>query len=96
MKEITIEDIEYVCELARLELSQEEKEHLTPQLKDIIKYVEKLNELNTEKVEPTSHVLPLKNVMRPDKLAQSLDRQDVLEMAPKANDGTFRVPRVIE
>lgn len=96
MKEITIEDIEYVCELARLELSLEEKQHLTPQLKDIIKYIEKLNELNTEDIEPTSHVLPLKNVMRPDKLADSLDQHDVLDMAPKANEGTFRVPRVIE
>ena len=96
MKEITVEDIEYVCELARLELSPGEKQHLTSQLKDIIKYIEKLNELDTEKVEPTSHVLPLRNVMRPDKLAKSLDQQDVLEMAPKANEGTFRVPRVIE
>ena len=96
MKEITVEDIEYVCELARLELSPGEKQHLTSQLKDIIKYVEKLNELDTEKVEPTSHVLPLRNVMRPDKLAKSLDRQDVLDMAPKAGEGTFRVPRVIE
>jgi len=96
MKEITVEDIEYVCELARLELTDQEKQHLTPQLKDIIKYVEKLNELDTENVEPTSHVLPLKNVLRHDKLAESLDQQEVLDMAPKAHDGTFRVARVIE
>ena len=96
MKEITTKDIEYVAGLARLYLTDEEKKVLTPQLKDIVSYVEKLGELNTENIEPTAHILPLKNVLRPDIRKQSLDQQDALEMAPKKQDGMFRVPRVIE
>ena len=96
MSEITVKDIEYVCELARLRLTDEEKRHLTPQLKDIIGYVEKLGELDTENVEPTAHVLPLKNVLRADEVKDSLEQEQVLEIAPKSSAGTIRVPPVIE
>ena len=63
---ITIKDVEHVANLARLELTEEEKEQFTGQLNAILKYAEKLNELNTDDVEPTSHVLPITNVMRED------------------------------
>ena len=96
MKEITVKDIEYVAELARLDLTGEEKKLLTPQLKDILGYVEKLNQLDTANVEPTAHILPLKNVLRHDERKKSLDQGEVMDMAPKKQDGMFRVPRVIE
>ena len=96
MKEITVKEIEYIAELARLHLTDEEKKLITPQLQDILSYVEKLNELDTAGVEPTAHILPLKNVWRPDERKKSLDQQKVPEMAPKKQEGMFRVPRVIE
>jgi len=96
MKEITIRDIEYIAELARLYLTDEEKKLITPQLKDILSYVEKLNQLDTAGVEPTAHILPLKNVWRSDERKESLDQQHVLDMAPKKKDSMFRVPRIIE
>jgi len=61
---ISIQDVEHVAKLARLELRQEEKETFTGQLNAILKYMDKLNELDTSNVQPTSHVLPLVNVMR--------------------------------
>ena len=96
MKEITVKDIEYVAELARLDLTDEEKKLLTPQLKDILGYVEKLNQLDTDKIVPTSHILSLKNVLRHDESKKSLDQGKVMDMAPKKQDGMFRVPRIIE
>ena len=96
MKEITVKDIEYVAELARLDLTDEEKKLLTPQLKDILGYVEKLSQLDTDKIVPTSHILSLKNVLRHDQRKKSLDQGEVMDMAPKKQDGMFRVPRIIE
>jgi aspartyl-tRNA(Asn)/glutamyl-tRNA(Gln) amidotransferase subunit C len=96
MKEITVDDVEYAARLARLELTEDEKESMTAQVRDILNYVAKLNELNTDKVEPTAHVLPIKNVWRPDQSAESLKADDVLKIAPKARDGMLRIPRVLE
>jgi len=96
MKEITVEDVEYAARLAKLELSEEEKRSMTSQLRDVLRYVAKLNELNTDDVEPTAHVLPIKNVWRPDVREESLPQEKVLGIAPKARDGQHRVPRVVE
>jgi aspartyl-tRNA(Asn)/glutamyl-tRNA(Gln) amidotransferase subunit C len=96
MKEITVEDVEYAARLARLELTEEEKRSMTSQVRDVLRYVAKLNELNTDDVEPTAHVLPLKNVWRADKREESLDQEKVISIAPKARDGMLRVPRVVE
>ena len=96
MKEIGIEDVEHVAMLARLELSDDEKQAMTSQLRDILRYVEKLNELDTESVEPTAHILPVRNVTRPDELRPSLDPEAVLQNAPKRTGALFRVPRVVE
>jgi len=96
MKDITVEDVDYAARLAKLDLSEEEKSSMTSQLRDILRYVAKLNELNTDDVEPTAHVLPLKNVWRPDRREASLNREKLLNIAPKAHEGQVRVPRVLE
>ncbi|MCX6353653.1 MAG: Asp-tRNA(Asn)/Glu-tRNA(Gln) amidotransferase subunit GatC [Candidatus Aureabacteria bacterium] len=93
---ITRKDVEYVARLARIQLSEEEKEQFTAQLTRIVEYVAKLKELDTENVEPTAHVLPLRNVMRPDEVRPSIDRDSVLKLAPKAAEGFYKVPQVIE
>jgi aspartyl-tRNA(Asn)/glutamyl-tRNA(Gln) amidotransferase subunit C len=96
MKEISIQDVEHVAVLARLELSDEEKRAMTAQLRDVLRYVEKLNELDTARIEPTAHILPVRNVLRPDELRPSLDPDDVLVNAPKRTGTLFQVPRVVE
>jgi aspartyl-tRNA(Asn)/glutamyl-tRNA(Gln) amidotransferase subunit C len=89
-------DIDHVALLARLRLSDEEKNLFSGQLGDILKYIDKLNELDTSKVEPTAHILPVKNVFREDKPRPSLPRDEVLANAPDAADGFYRVPRIID
>ncbi|WP_201008391.1 Asp-tRNA(Asn)/Glu-tRNA(Gln) amidotransferase subunit GatC [Paenibacillus glycanilyticus] len=93
---ITIKDVEHVANLARLELSNEEKEQFTEQLNAILKYAEKLDSLDTDNVEPTSHVLPITNVMREDITRESLPIEKVLLNAPDEEDGQIKVPAVLE
>lgn len=93
---ITTNDVQHVANLARLALTDEEKETFTGQLNAILKYAEKLNELNTDGVEPTSHVLPLANVMRADEVRESLPIEAVLRNAPDEEDGQIKVPAVLE
>ncbi|AZN43194.1 MULTISPECIES: Asp-tRNA(Asn)/Glu-tRNA(Gln) amidotransferase subunit GatC [Paenibacillus] len=93
---ITIKDVEHVANLARLELSEQEKEQFNGQLNAILKYAEKLNELNTDDVEPTSHVLPVYNVMRDDVIKPSVSNETALRNAPDEDDGQFKVPAVLE
>ncbi|RJE82619.1 Asp-tRNA(Asn)/Glu-tRNA(Gln) amidotransferase subunit GatC [Paenibacillus sp. 1011MAR3C5] len=93
---ITLKDVEHVANLARLDLSDAEKAQFTEQLNAILKYAEKLNELDTEGVEPTSHVLPITNVMRDDVKKESLPIEKVLLNAPDEEDGQFKVPAVLE
>lgn len=93
---ITLKDVEHVANLARLDLSDAEKAQFTEQLNAILKYAEKLNELDTDGVEPTSHVLPITNVMREDVKKESLPIEKVLLNAPDEEDGQFKVPAVLE
>jgi aspartyl-tRNA(Asn)/glutamyl-tRNA(Gln) amidotransferase subunit C len=93
---ITREDVEHVAELARLELTAAEKEQFIAQLNSILTYIEKLSELNTAGVEPTSHVLPMSNVFRDDEVRPSLDRDRALQNAPQQSHFFFKVPRIIE
>ena len=93
---ITVKDVQYVANLARLELTDEELGNLTKQLDGILTYMNKLNELDTEGIEPLSHVLPLKNVYREDKVTSSLPVEEVLKNAPCREGGFFKVPKVIE
>lgn len=93
---ITREDVEHVAELARLALTSVEKEQFVIQLNDILTYFEKLNGLDTGDVEPTSHVIPMSNVLRDDEERPSLDRTLVLRNAPEESHFFFKVPRIIE
>lgn len=93
---IGIKEVEYVAHLARLELTPEEKEIFARQLDKILEYIGKLNEVDTTDIEPTTHVLPLKNVFRQDKQESSLPVEDVLKNAPAKERNLFKVPQVIE
>ncbi|MFA9558412.1 Asp-tRNA(Asn)/Glu-tRNA(Gln) amidotransferase subunit GatC [Evansella sp. AB-rgal1] len=96
MARISKEQVTHVANLARLEFSEDEIEMFAKQLDDIISYAEQLNELDTTNVEPTSHVLDIKNVLREDKVRPSLDQKDVMKNAPDHSDGQFKVPSVLE
>ncbi len=93
---ITVKDVEHVAKLARLDLSDAEKETFTEQLNAILKYADKLNELDTTGVEPTSHAMPLVNVMREDESRPSATMEQVMRNAPDDEDGQFKVPAVLE
>lgn len=82
--------------LARLDLSETEKILFSEQLGSIIQYIDKLNELDTSNVEPTAHVLPIKNVFRKDELRPSLSRDKALQNAPDSRDGFYKVPKIID
>jgi aspartyl-tRNA(Asn)/glutamyl-tRNA(Gln) amidotransferase subunit C len=88
-------EVEHIAYLARLQLGAEEIETITPQLNNILLYMEKLSELDTSGIEPTTHALHLSNAFRDDKIMPSLDREDVLALAPEQGGGSFVVPKVI-
>lgn len=88
--------IEYVADLSRLELSEEEKVRAEKDLGSVIDYIELMNTLDTDGIEPLSHTFPIKNVMREDEVKQSYDRDTLLENAPVVKDGCFKVPRTVE
>jgi aspartyl-tRNA(Asn)/glutamyl-tRNA(Gln) amidotransferase subunit C len=92
---ITPEEVEHVAQLARLEVSAAEKEALTGQMNRILQYMEKLSELDTTGVLPTSHVIDLTNAFREDLVESSLPRDVSLENAPESNGVEFVVPRII-
>lgn len=92
---VNLQDLEKIAHLARLKLTDDEKEKFLGQLNQILEYVEKLNELDTEGVEPLSHSMDLINVMRKDIERTSLPREKALENAPSKNDQFFRVPKVV-
>ncbi|GIN41767.1 Asp-tRNA(Asn)/Glu-tRNA(Gln) amidotransferase subunit GatC [Heyndrickxia oleronia] len=96
MSRITKEQVNHVANLARLEFDEEQIEKFTKQLDDIISLAESLNEVDTTNVEPTSHVLDIRNVLREDKAKPGLPREEVLKNAPDQKDGQFRVPSIIE
>jgi aspartyl-tRNA(Asn)/glutamyl-tRNA(Gln) amidotransferase subunit C len=93
---ITIKDVEHVAKLARLDLTEGEKSTFTEQLNAILKYAEKLNELDTTGVAPTSHAMDIFNVLREDVAIPSALVADVLRNAPDDEDDQFKVPAVIE
>ncbi|MGE5372526.1 MAG: Asp-tRNA(Asn)/Glu-tRNA(Gln) amidotransferase subunit GatC [Solirubrobacterales bacterium] len=92
---LTIPEVEHVALLARLNLTEAEKIQYAKQLSDILQYAERLNALATDNVEPLAHVLPVFNVMREDAARPSLPRDEALSNAPKAEDGCFKVPKII-
>ncbi len=92
---ISPEEVKHVADLARLEMTPEEVESMTQQLDGILSYVAKLNELDTEGVQPTTHAISIVNVFREDLVKPSLDREDVLANAPQQDNESFVVPKVI-
>ncbi|KKM09567.1 glutamyl-tRNA amidotransferase [Clostridiales bacterium PH28_bin88] len=92
---ISKKDVEHVALLARLELSEEEKEAYTQQLNSILGYMEKMNALDTTDVEPTAHVLAIHNVFRDDVDRPSIPREEALKNAPDQREGQFKVPRIV-
>jgi aspartyl-tRNA(Asn)/glutamyl-tRNA(Gln) amidotransferase subunit C len=96
MSRISIDEVKHVAHLARLEITEEEAVKFTQHLDSIITYAELLNELNTDNVEPTAHVLPIKNILREDKSLEGLPREEVLKNAPEHQDGQFKVPSILE
>ena len=88
--------IEHLARLARLSVSDNEKTLFASQIDSILSYMDKLNELDTANVEPTSHVISLSNVVREDLPKNSLERQDALRNAPDRTDKFYRVPKIIE
>lgn len=92
---VSLKDLEKVAQLARLTLKEEEKEKILEQVNQILQYVEKLNEVDTEGIEPLSHSMDLVNVMREDLEKESLSQEEVLKNAPSKNDKFFIVPKVV-
>jgi aspartyl-tRNA(Asn)/glutamyl-tRNA(Gln) amidotransferase subunit C len=88
--------MEHVAQLARLALSPEEKQRLTEQLNAILSYMDQLNEVSTDGVEPTTHVLDLVNVLRDDTVRQTLRADEALANAPETAQHFFVVPRIVE
>ena len=87
-------DVEYAL-LARLELSEEEAERFTRQLGQVLEHAERIKSLDTSDVEPTSHAIPLKNVMRADEVRPGLSQEEALSGAPHSEGGYFVVPKII-
>ena len=90
------EEVGQVAFLARLELTDAEKDSLTGHINNLLEHFAKLREVDTSGVEPTSHVIPVENVFRADRMRPSLPVEDVLANAPEAEDDCFAVPRIVE
>lgn len=89
-------DVSYVAHLARLHLTEEERELFQQQLEEIVGYVEKISTLDTEGIEPTSHARAVQNVFREDVVRPGLRHEDVLDNAPVSANGQFIVPKIVE
>lgn len=93
---ISDETIEYVGILAKLELSDDEKEKAKEDMGKMLDYIDKLNELDTSNVEPMSHVFPVNNVFREDVVTNGDDRENILKNAPEEREGAFVVPKTFD
>ena len=89
-------DIDYISKLANLPLSNKEKTLFEKQLKDVLNYIAKLNEINTDKVEPIAHIVDLANITRNDETRPSLNQDDALKNAPKTYNGFFEVDAIFD
>jgi len=90
------DEVEHIAELAKLSLTDDEKERFGKQLSAILEYAEILQRLDTEAIPPTATVLPLQNVMVVDEVRPAFSREDVLANAPEAEDGCFKVRAILE
>jgi aspartyl-tRNA(Asn)/glutamyl-tRNA(Gln) amidotransferase subunit C len=96
LTKLSLTEVEHVADLARLALTDEEKERFREQLSSILTYAARLQQLDTRDIPPTATVLPLHNVLRDDEVRPSLSREDALANAPQVDDDCFRVPAVLE
>jgi len=94
-KIITKKEVEYVAKLAKLEFNEREKEEFTSQLNSILDYFKKLNELDTERVQPTAYVISMPNLLNEDKVKPSLPQDEVLSNSKYVKKGYFKVPRIM-
>lgn len=95
MSAITRDEVAHLARLARIELTQEELDHLAPQLDLIIGWVAQVSDVAAADIPPTSHALPLTNVMRPDENQPCLSPQEALAAAPAVEERRFKVPRIL-
>jgi aspartyl-tRNA(Asn)/glutamyl-tRNA(Gln) amidotransferase subunit C len=93
---LTIEEVDHIASLARLQLTDDEKSRFREQLSSILDYMAMLRRLDTSAIEPTATVLPLRTVLRPDVVTPSLPVGELLALAPEAEAHMFRVPPVLE
>jgi len=91
---INKKDVEHVAKLAHIKLSDEETAKFTKQLGDIIKYMDQLNEVDTEGVEPMAHPYPLTNVVRKDKVSYKITKNELLKNAPEEENSFLKVPKI--
>lgn len=96
MSRLTRDEVRQIAVLSRLEFSDDEADRFADQLTSILDYVEKLNELDVDGVEPSAHALTIRNVMREDETRPSLDRDAALNCAAESEAGCFRVPPIIQ
>jgi aspartyl-tRNA(Asn)/glutamyl-tRNA(Gln) amidotransferase subunit C len=96
MASITRAEVSHLARLARLALTEDELEHFAEQLDVILTSVARVSEIAADDIPPTSHSVPLTNVFRPDVVKPSLTAEEALAMAPAAEDGRFRVPRMLD
>ena len=96
MPDVSREVVEHVATLARLDLSDEEVERLQKEMGRILEHADKLQEVDTDDIQGTSHVIPMTNVYREDEVGQSLTPEEVVANAPDAAEEFFKVPRIVE
>lgn len=96
MPYVETQDVQYIAHLARIRLKREQIDRLTKQLDEILDYVNQLKSVDTENVQSTSHVLPIKNVFREDTVRRSILKEEALGNAPSIQGDFFKVPKVIE
>ncbi len=100
MAKISKKDVEHIANLARLGISEKEKTQFAGQLSDVLSYVERLNKVDTEGVEPTAQVTGLTNVTREDEpgkqVADRATKEELLQNVPQTKDGYFKVPIILE
>ena len=91
---ISTEEVKHVAKLARLELTEEEKEKFTGQLGAVLEYVNQMNEVDTSNVEPMAHAIDFSNVMREDEVYYEQTKEELMANAPYEENGFFRVPKL--
>lgn len=96
MEKVTNERVKQIADAVRIAVTDEEAEKYTTQIDSILKYSSMLSELNTDDVEPTTHGIVLKNILRDDVPKQSITQEEVLNNAPEAQDGHFKVPAIMD